>query len=145
MTYTCPKCKYNNLLADEVVFHYGNKVRYCKQCKNTEQSLRRNNIDRKDEHKKYQKNYHLTKTYGITIEQYNNKLELQLNGCAICKQPCPTGKKLAVDHNHKTNQLRDLLCIRCNNILGLAKDSEELLFSLIEYLKRHSSNLARIA
>lgn len=142
MLYSCPKCHQGNLLQDEVVFRYGHRVRYCKQCRNTEQSLRREGTDRTNEHKKYQKNYHLMKNYGLTIEQYNKKLELQLNGCAICKQPCPTGMKLAVDHNHITLQIRDLLCIKCNNILGLANDNEELLFALIEYLKRHSMEKA---
>ncbi len=142
MTYTCPKCKKDNLLQDEVCFTYGNHVRYCKNCRNIYQNNRREFLNRNDEHKKYQKNYHLIKKYNLTIDDYNKKLELQLHGCAICKQPCPTGKKLAVDHDHKTNVLRDLLCIRCNNVLGLVNDNELLLFDLIEYLKRHQIKVA---
>ncbi len=141
-SYTCPKCKRDELFMDEVCFAYGTRVRYCKVCRNKYQAKLRENKDRTNEYKKYQKNYHLLKNYGLTIEQYNQKLELQLGGCAICKYPCPTGKKLAVDHDHKTNIIRDLLCIRCNNILGLARDNENLLFDLIEYLKKHSIKIA---
>lgn len=40
----------------------------------------------------------------------------QQNGCcAICKKPQSLFKKrLALDHNHRTGQLRGLLCFYCN-------------------------------
>jgi hypothetical protein len=43
-----------------------------------------------------------------------------------------------VDHNHKTGQIRDLLCIRCNTTLGMLEEDEDLIFSMLEYIKRHS-------
>jgi len=48
-------------------------------------------------------------------------------------------KDLAVDHNHKTGQVRQLLCHRCNVILGFAEKAENLdLLSLIHrYQERH--------
>ena len=75
--------------------------------------------------------------FGISIEEYRRKEELQLKGCAICKLPCGTGRELAIDHDHKTNIIRDLLCGRCNTVLGLVNDNELLLMDLMEYLKRH--------
>lgn len=80
--------------------------------------------------------------YGVELEEYNKKLELQLGGCAICKQPCKTGRKLAIDHSHTTNILRDLLCQRCNVVLGLVNDDELLLFDMMDYLKRHDKKVA---
>ena len=59
----------------------------------------------------------LNKRYGITIEEYDALLESQNFGCAICKMPCPTGKRLAVDHDHHTGEIRGLLCYRCNKVL----------------------------
>lgn len=58
-------------------------------------------------------------------------LESQMGLCAICKRP----KKLNVDHDHKTGEIRGLLCSRCN--LGLASfgDSIEGLEKAIDYLK----------
>jgi hypothetical protein len=81
--------------------------------------------------------YNLKQRYGLTSEEYKQKLDIQLNGCAICKQPCKTGRNLAIDHDHKTNVLRDLLCQRCNVVLGLVNDDELLLFDMMNYLKRH--------
>lgn len=80
--------------------------------------------------------------FNLTSKEYKERLELQLNGCAVCKQPCKVRQSLAVDHDHKTGLVRDLLCHRCNLILGLAKDNEELLIDLIEYLKRHERKRA---
>jgi hypothetical protein len=78
------------------------------------------------------------KQYGISAAEYNRRLELQLNGCAICKQPCKTGQRLSVDHNHATSIVRDLLCKRCNMIIGLCEEDDGLLFDIVEYLKRHA-------
>lgn len=84
------------------------------------------------------KNKNLKKRFGITLEQYQKMNELQLGGCAICKQPCKTGRDLTVDHDHKTGEVRNLLCARCNTVLGFVNDDEELLFNLMDYLKKHS-------
>lgn len=75
--------------------------------------------------------------FKISLDKYNKQKELQLGGCAICKQLCKTGRELAIDHDHNTNIIRDLLCQRCNATLGLVNDDEEILFAMIEYLKRH--------
>lgn len=74
------------------------------------------------------------KQYGLTIEHYNKLLLQQNNKCAICEQNCPTGKKLAVDHNHQTGKVRGLLCHHCNVGLGHFKDNIELLNSALDYL-----------
>lgn len=70
--------------------------------------------------------YNLASKYGITIEQYEQLLESQGGGCAICAAPEPSNRRLAVDHDHaccpseKTcgNCIRGLLCITCNVWLG---------------------------
>ena len=48
-------------------------------------------------------------------------------------------KGLYYDHDHKTNKFRGWICLRCNFILGLAKDNKETLQSLIEYLKKNET------
>lgn len=57
--------------------------------------------------------------YGITPEVYDAMFKQQNGVCKICKQT-ERGryKNLAVDHNHRTGEVRGLLCRRCN--LGLA-------------------------
>jgi len=73
--------------------------------------------------------------YGITVEEYEILLAEQNNGCAICKAPTGAdGKRLAVDHNHETGEVRGLLCDNCNTGLGMFKDNPSLLAISINYL-----------
>ena len=73
------------------------------------------------EFKEKRKSYTVKGRYGITLLEYNKLKEKQNGGCAICK----LNKRLGLDHNHKTGQNRELLCINCNFMLGSAKDSVE--------------------
>lgn len=87
--------------------------------------------------------YDLKKTFGITLDQYNAKLSAQDGVCAICGNPEQDidgrgfVRALAVDHNHKTGELRDLLCGACNRMIGNGRESIEILEKAIAYLKRH--------
>ena len=64
---------------------------------------------------------YLKTTYGISFVDYAMQLYRQRGVCAICQKPCPSGKRLAVDHNHETGELRGLLCINCNVALAQAE------------------------
>lgn len=75
------------------------------------------------------------KKYGITVEQYDNKLEEQNGGCAICNRKCKTGRSLSVDHNHDTKEFRGLLCINCNIAVGNLMDNPDLARKAAEYLE----------
>lgn len=44
-------------------------------------------------------------------------LRRQDGSCAVCRRPCATGRRLAVDHDHGTGRIRGLLCFRCNTSL----------------------------
>ncbi len=79
---------------------------------------------------------HLSRTYGLTFSDYNRILKEQSEGCAICGKP-PNGKRLSVDHDHKSNKVRGLLCMHCNVILGHAFEKIETLENAISYLKKH--------
>lgn len=83
----------------------------------------------------------LKKNFGISLEYYYELLEKQGNVCAICKKPetaidMKRGVpfSLAVDHDHKTGNVRGLLCMKCNRGLGLFEDSGELLDEAKRYL-----------
>jgi len=76
-------------------------------------------------------------TYGLSQEEYLFKIDKQNNLCAICKEK-QLGKVLCVDHDHKTNKVRDLLCNHCNIGLGNFKDNIKILQSAIEYLQNYS-------
>lgn len=65
------------------------------------------------------RNRRLKKVYGIDLTEYNIKLANQKNKCAICgRLQTDLKRDFAVDHCHRTKQVRGLLCGRCN--LGLA-------------------------
>lgn len=46
-------------------------------------------------------------------------------------------RSLAVDHCHKTNMVRGLLCHRCNTAIGLLNDDFTTLKSALKYLRHY--------
>ncbi len=78
--------------------------------------------------------------YGITLAEYDQMFEKQQGVCAICHcvETASDGykgtKRLAVDHDHKTDQVRGLLCQACNHVLGFAKDNSATLIEAARYL-----------
>jgi len=75
----------------------------------------------------------LKKNYNMTIEDYESLLLSQSGRCAICFT-LPGDQKLVVDHCHKTNTVRGLLCSSCNRGIGLLQDSLLVVRSAVEYL-----------
>ena len=82
------------------------------------------------------RNYYLKRRYGITLENYNVLLKNQSGLCAICKQKCTSGRKLAVDHCHKGGHVRGLLCGRCNRGIGYLREDSVIVLSALNYLLR---------
>lgn len=85
----------------------------------------------------------LKREFGISLTDYNAMLEAQNGVCAICDRPEKFSTKgkgsmaMAVDHCHKTDKIRGLLCLKCNRAIGLFEDSTDSLQKAIDYLKRH--------
>lgn len=67
--------------------------------------------------------------YQLLILKYNNK-------CALCKVDQSQLKvKLNIDHNHKTGQIRGLLCNNCNRGIGHLQENLETIQNALNYLK----------
>lgn len=84
-----------------------------------------------------QRDYMLRMRHGISLDDYTLLLESQKGACAICersKNLPGNGKRLHVDHDHKTGIIRGLLCHDCNLVLGNAHDSMEILKAALKYL-----------
>lgn len=77
--------------------------------------------------------------YGLSIEQYEAMYKAQNGVCAICGRLNVAGRRLAVDHDHKTGQVRGLLCSGCNTGLGKFQDRIEILKAMIAYLENHNT------
>lgn len=81
----------------------------------------------------------LIKKYGMTLDQYEERVLSQNGVCAICKKPETIfNGNLAVDHCHTSGKVRGLLCSKCNTMLGNVGDSTAILESAIDYLNFHS-------
>lgn len=107
---------------------------YCKSCWSTYCKERWVADSQNPERLRVRRARHLKVKYGITLEQYDEMVQAQGGGCAICGGPPNTdGRKVGrlgpvfrVDHDHaccpgKTtcgNCVRGLLCDRCNRALG---------------------------
>jgi hypothetical protein len=133
-TKVCTSCGEEKPVTD-FHWHYkskGIRRHSCKVCRSEVEKERQ----RQPEFVKSRAAYQLKKNYGITQEEYDEKLVYQQGGCKICGLASKT-KKLAVDHCHTTGKIRDLLCGPCNTGLGLFQDNPELLMLAADYLKEH--------
>lgn len=80
--------------------------------------------------------------YDISIEQYHEILEGQNHLCAICHLPEVAGRSLSIDHDHDTNKVRGLLCQKCNVAIGMLKEDENIIWNMLEYLKKYKWSIA---
>jgi hypothetical protein len=76
----------------------------------------------------------LAATYGISEEQYLAMLEAQDGRCAICRGD-GQGRRLGVDHDHDTGQVRGLLCGPCNSALGMLREDPAIFAAALTYLE----------
>lgn len=83
---------------------------------------------------------HLRLKFGITLDEYQAINDRQGGVCAICGQPCASGNRLVVDHDHATGKVRGLLCSLHNRSIGAFGDDPEMLIAAAEYLFHHAAN-----
>ena len=80
---------------------------------------------------------HLRLRYGITEAQYDELLEKQHQRCFVClKHQDEFKTRLCVDHNHKTGEVRGVLCGYCNHRLIGRHTDPDLLRRMAEYLEQ---------
>lgn len=155
-TLNCTKCKETKPISDfSIRKERPNGKKYhswCEGCRNKNtvkwrKNKKKESPETEKEMKEYQRYHnrkcHLKTTYGLNIEDYNRMFEQQDGKCAICGSK-DTGnikqKNLSVDHNHKTGQIRQLLCCNCNRTAGNIEMNLEIVDKIRLYLLRHSSD-----
>jgi len=85
---------------------------------------------------KRMKEWTLKTFYNLSLDEFNDIFEKQNGCCAICGiHQSQLKKTLCVDHDHKTGQIRGLLCNKCNRGIGMFNDDVILLETAIKYLK----------
>lgn len=170
MTKVCTKCKLEKPLSEfyKEVGHRDGRRSACKQCaKLAEHQYWVNNPDKKklksnkysaahrtkkreydkhysktDKSKRTQLNCHYKRNYDLTLGQVNEMFVKQKGCCAICGiHYSELHRRLDIDHNHITGNVRGLLCHKCNVLMGMVlADSGEaldILCSAISYLKNN--------
>lgn len=76
----------------------------------------------------------MAKTYGLKPGEYELLRKSQRGVCVICQRATGARKRLAVDHNHKTGEVRGLLCGVCNSMLAHVRDDPMVFYRAAEYL-----------
>ncbi|AXH94363.1 hypothetical protein DVH21_05465 [Micromonospora aurantiaca] len=100
----------------------GKPAAYCKPCQRFYNTERRIKL-----------------VFGLTWDEYELLLACQDGKCAICGGR-PRRHMLAVDHDHKTGEIRGLLCSRCNHkLLGSANDDPARLRRAADYLEEFAA------
>jgi hypothetical protein len=92
-----------------------------------------------------QAEWYYKRKHGITLQERDNRLEIQDGKCAICFEDIKfndgkargsnTGEHAVVDHCHSTLKIRGVLCGHCNTGLGAFKDNPGFLLLAVEYLE----------
>ena len=76
--------------------------------------------------------YRYMKIYGLNPEEHLS-LKNKYNGmCWLCKKR----KAIRVDHNHKTGEIRGVLCGYCNSSLSMIENEENQL-EMLEKIKKY--------
>lgn len=136
---SCPSCKETRAISE---FHKDkrNKTGYTSWCnvcrrKNAKKWVKEN----PDKAYRSRRNTCLKRNYNITLQEYESLLVAQNHSCAICKTKSPGGRGgiFVVDHCHKTNVVRKLLCTKCNCAIGLLNEDPKLFEAAKNYIKEY--------
>ena len=153
----CPTCK-KGLPATRDYFYprktnRDNLYSECKECSNkkTKEQYKKHRRKRLAyareynlEHPNINRQSKLQNKYGLSIDKYNQMFINQLGCCFICGTHSSKFKRrLAVDHDHETGEVRGLLCPRCNKNLGVLEGwaltyQEKILLYLQGPMKREN-------
>lgn len=108
------------------------RVRKCQKCCGDRQRERKSN--NRDVYKEQGFARNLRAKYGLTVQEWERLLVLQGEKCPVCSKSL-TRKNTHVDHDHKTGQIRGLLCFECNTGIGKFHDDIEWLLAAVAYLQ----------
>ena len=89
----------------------------------------------RQENPDYSRKYQIEHLYGLSHKDWLEIWDSQGGKCAICNTPFDKPTDACVDHNHRTGEIRGLLCKNCNLGIGFLNDDSELMAKAINYLK----------
>lgn len=122
------KCKRGHDRTDPANLRPNGRCKLCQQI-STKAYTEKN----KDKLKKWHRHHHVEKAFGLPGEAYEQKLKEQNNKCKICERLMAEPN---VDHDHTTDEVRDLLCHACNVAIGFLQDDPLIAQAAADYLRR---------
>lgn len=130
-------------------YRYQTRVKYKKRQKVYQKEYRKT-LKYKQRQKSYRnqpenkekiRNQSMYKKYGIGLKEYKKIWKIQNGKCLICGEFKPLNgereNRLRIDHDHSTNKIRGLLCIKCNSVVGYIKESLKTARKLVEFLEKN--------
>ncbi len=119
------------------------------QCKlwdqNNKEKKSAYNARKHAENKDHYRNQSFKERYGLSVDEIRQKIADQDFKCAICAVQIefdvfPNAHNRAhVDHCHETGVVRDMLCAKCNWMLGNSNDKSSVLEAGARYLREWSN------
>ena len=83
------------------------------------------------------------KKYGITEDDYIRMIKKQSSRCKICDSEDWGFRGPHIDHNHKTGKVRGILCQRCNLVLGIICEDQQIAIKMAQYIYTGNKNHGR--
>ena len=103
---------------------YGSYCRPCQASKAAESLKRVHGSSR---------HYHLKRRYGLGADDVEALLIAQGLSCLTCRRPIDV-RTAHVDHDHRTGEVRGILCFACNAGMGQFGDDPQVLVRAARYL-----------
>lgn len=76
----------------------------------------------------------ILRRYGVSKPQWDFLSKIQGEKCKLCNR-----KPKVVDHNHKTGDVRGLLCYGCNTLVGLLERDYDWIKKSLKYIKQNGT------
>lgn len=111
------------------------RIGVCKECSNAR--VRAYNRANPEKIRGINRKNKMFRNYGLTPEGYAQILSNQNQSCDVCGEVF--SKTPHIDHNHKTGNVRGLLCVGCNIAAGSLRDDPARAMNLAAYLIKHTS------
>lgn len=132
---TCKDCGQPKPLTEFWFSHHRYPYSYCKDCYRLRNKLyaRRWRAAYPEKYNKAVERIRFSK-YGMTQQEYLQLWKRQKGVCALCGIELGRGR-ICIDHDHKTLQIRGLLCQVCNLLIALLDKDILFINKAISYCK----------
>ena len=146
VSYECKKCRHQYYLDNRERFIAKSKEQRIKNkealseyrkeyAKKNKEKIADFQKEYRKTHKEERLNHQYLRKYNISLNEVKELYKKQDGKCALFGEELKWGRECHLDHDHKTGEVRGLLCYKCNLMVGFAEDNVEKLLAAIDYIK----------